>query len=325
LGRGPDFFHSDIIKMSKKKRHHYLARFYLNGFIDPINKPYIWIYEKGNPEIRKASSKDIAVKKYYYSFIRPDESKDVETLENAFAQFEDIIAPVIKKITSEVTLNEDDKRIFSLFLAYSIVKVPNFRESIEETNSKFMKHILQLTASHNGGLESIIQNYEKETGKKIGISPEELRKWILDDKKYEIKTRPEFSLAMLPIATELAPVFYNMKWCFVGATDEYKFPTCDNPFFFCDPTHDHRSFYGVGLLAKNTEISFPISRNWLLSGTWEGREGQINGTNALVKEFTRRTVCSAQRYVFASEKSESLNRMVQKYVRSAPRIQIGGL
>lgn len=310
--------------MTKKKRHHYLARFYLNGFIDPRNKPYIWIYEKGNPEIRKANSKDIAVKKYYYSFIKPDGDKDIQTLEDAFAQFEGVTAPIIKKITSELTLNDDDRHIFSLFLAYSIVKVPNFRESIEDTHSKFMKHLLHLTASHNRGLETIIQNYEKETGKKLGISPEKLRNWILDN-QYEIETRPEFSLAMLPIANELAPVFYNMNWCFIGATDEYKFPTCDNPLFFCDPTHDPRSFYGVGLLAKNIEVSFPISKDWLWFGTWEGREEYIMGTNALVKEFTRRTVRSAQSYVFASESSQSLNRMVQKYVNSVPRIQISGL
>lgn len=53
--------------MSRKKRNHYVPEFYLRSFIDPFNPPYLWVYEKGNPEILKVSVKDAAVKKEYYT------------------------------------------------------------------------------------------------------------------------------------------------------------------------------------------------------------------------------------------------------------------
>lgn len=51
-----------------KKRHHYLPKFYLEEFVDPRNSPYIWIYEKGQSQIRKANATNIAVKKDFYTY-----------------------------------------------------------------------------------------------------------------------------------------------------------------------------------------------------------------------------------------------------------------
>jgi hypothetical protein len=61
---------------AKKKRHHYIPRFYLEGFVDPLNKPYIWVYEKGNPNIIKATAENVAVRKHYYSFVTAGGNED---------------------------------------------------------------------------------------------------------------------------------------------------------------------------------------------------------------------------------------------------------
>jgi hypothetical protein len=63
-------------RKTKKRRHHYLPEFYLKGFVDSNREPYLWIYEKGNMEIRNASPKDAAVLSDYYSFTNPKGEKD---------------------------------------------------------------------------------------------------------------------------------------------------------------------------------------------------------------------------------------------------------
>src|SRR2546423_15005720 len=103
--------------MGKKKRHHYVPRFYLNGFIDPVNEPFIWVYQKGESQIIKATAENIALEKHYYSFTSPTGEKDSETFENALSEMEGKAAPIIAKIKRGQTLNEDDRAVFAVFLA----------------------------------------------------------------------------------------------------------------------------------------------------------------------------------------------------------------
>ena len=81
----------------------------MDGFIDPHNKPYIWIYKKGNEDIIKATSRDIAVEKHYFSYRTPNGSRDSNTLVNALEKIEGNTASVFKKIREEISLSAEDK------------------------------------------------------------------------------------------------------------------------------------------------------------------------------------------------------------------------
>lgn len=308
--------------MGIKKRHHYIPRFYLYGFVDPHNEPYVWVYEKGNEKIIKSTSKDIAVKKHYFSFLTLDGERDSDTLENIISGLESNTPSVFKNIVEEKSLREEDKIYFATFLALMMVRVPNFRKNVENATGESIKKINIIQASNKKFFEDMIRQFEKDTGKKINMSIEEFRKWILDG-KYNIKVNPQFSLAMIiSFVNELSHIFLGMKWTFIKSTEEYKFLTGDNPLFYCDPTHDPNSFYGVGLLNKNVEVTFPISKDLALFASWKGETGHIQGKNKIVKEINRRTVLSALRFVFSSEKSDIINKFIQKYVGSAPKMKV---
>jgi len=308
--------------MVKKKRHHYISRFYLEGFIDPNNKPYIWVYEKGNPNIIKATAGNIAVQKHYYAFTTPEGEKDSETFENLFAEIEGKVAPILKKIKDHEILNDQERFLFAIFLAFTMTRVPSYRENIERATGELIKKINMILASHPTGFKSMIKKFERDTGSKIGMPIEDFQKFVLDG-EYDVKVNSQFSLGMVtPSAKEFAPIFYRMNWAFLEATHDYKFVGSDNPLFFIDPTHDPRSFYGVGLLNKNVEVSFPISKDLMFLGTWQKLEGYKHCDNRLVKEMNRRTVISALRFVFSSQYSDGLHRLVQKHKDSAPRLEV---
>jgi len=308
--------------MSIKKRHHYIPKFYLEGFIDPHNRPYLWVYEKGNKKIIKATSKDIAVEKHYFSFLMLDGERNSDTLENVMAEIERNSAPIFKKIIRGQSLSKEDKAYFATFLAFMMIRVPNFRKNIENAIGELMKRISMVSASNRRAFEAMIKRYEKDTRKKINMPIEELRKWVLEG-EYDIKANPELALGMaLSTTRELFPVFLGMKWTFVRATDEYKFLTSDNPLFYCDPTHDPNSFYGVGLINKNVEVTFPIFKDLALFASWKDRGTYIQGKNRLVKDINKRTILAASRFVFSSGKSDDINKLVQKYKNSAPVIKV---
>lgn len=305
--------------MTKKKRHHYIPRFYLDGFVDPLNRPYIWVYEKGNPNIIKATAENVAVRKHYYSFVTAVGHED--SFEDIFGMIESEVAPIFRKIINHENLENEERSSFAYFLALIMMRVPKYRENVEKVTGEIIKRATMLWASHPEDFKSMIKKFEKDEGSKTGMPVEELQDFILSG-EFDIVVKPQFSLGMLDLVKHFAPIFHAMNWAFWEASD-YMFVTSDTPLFYDDPTHDPGSVYGVGLLSKNIEVTFPISKDLMLFATWNGPEGYIKVNNKKVKEFNRRMVISALRFVFAPLHSQDLNRTVQKYKDSSPMIKIG--
>ena len=126
------------LHLMSKKRAHYIPRFYLTGFVDPRNKPYLWLCEKGNLDIRKSTAANIAVRKKYYSFLMPEGEQDLEIFEDVLAKIEGRAAPVFRVIGQRQSLSDQERVIFAIFLAFIMVRVPNYRENVERATADFM-------------------------------------------------------------------------------------------------------------------------------------------------------------------------------------------
>ena len=309
------------IKMAEKIRSHYIPKFYLEGFLSPLKrKPTLYLYEKGNSEIRRASPEDAAVIKGYYSIDSPQSNIDENIVENILSLVESYSAPVIRKIKNKEELNNDDRENFSVFLGYMLTRVPQHRKMTEDLSAKAAKSLLMAQASHKEGFEVLLKQYEKDTGKKINYPVEKLRRFLMDASKYDFKAHPNISLTLMHTAIELAPIFIEMNWSFWGATDESKYITSDNPLYYFDrtaPSHE-----GAGLINKNIELYFPVSRDIMFVGSWHNISGYRKSDSNNVRGWNKNTIIFALRFVFASQYSEGLNRIVQRYIDSAPKVEV---
>jgi uncharacterized protein DUF4238 len=178
-------------------------------------------------------------------------------------------------------------------------------------------------ASNPDMFKSLVDKFERDAGNKVDILIKELREFELEG-QYDIKVNPKFSLGMIGLALDFAPIPENMKWAFFVATDDYKFVTSDNPLFYFDPTCDPSSLCGGGFLSKNVEVTFSISKDLAFLGTWKNGEDEdyVKVNNNRVRAINHRTVVSASRFIFSSQKSGGLNGLVQKYKYSAPRVGV---
>ncbi|MBL7131062.1 MAG: DUF4238 domain-containing protein, partial [Candidatus Omnitrophica bacterium] len=248
-----------MAEQNPKKRHHYIPVFYLNGFTN--KNGCLYIYDKVDKPVFESSPEGIAYENHYFSFMTPHGERDSETVENNIMLLEGEFARVVKKIHNCEDLTVDDRIVFALFMASMIVRIPNMRDNIRKSTGETIKHISVFMASHKENFERMMEKYERDTGKQIGMNVEELRQWMKNPDNYDVTVDKQYAIAMaLSLLENFARVFFQMKWAFLRATDDYKYMTGDNPLQYIDPTHNPRSFYGVGLANKNIEVSLPLSK-----------------------------------------------------------------
>jgi hypothetical protein len=198
------------------------------------------------------------------------------------------------------------------------------RDNIQKSTGEMTKHISVFMASHKENFERIMQKYEADTGKQIGMNVEELRQWMKNPDNYNVTVDKQYSTATaLSLLEDFARVFFQMKWAFLTATDDYKYMAGDNPLRYIDPTHNPHSFYGVGLANKNIEVSLPLSKEICAFGSWKHKEGYLQANNQHVKHLNRMTVIASVKFVFADKKSDDIDKFVKKYKNSHPVMSVG--
>lgn len=307
-----------------KKRHHYIPRFYLNWFSDPTYENNVWVYDKDTGNVFNATPANIGCEKHYHTFVNELGEKDTETIEKLYESVETPAGALFKKLHNGSHLNDEDKASFAMFATTMMVRVPNYRNNIEKVSAEVIDQMNKVLAADKDAYEKSYRRFQKATGTPEDIPVEELRQFVLGG-EYTLTVDPQFSLALsVKNILYLYGIFHKMKWIFIKATD-YKFLTSDNPLFYYDPTHDRNSFYGVGLANKNIEVTLPLSRKLCAIGGWELKSDYytVQGKSETVKAINRRTVLSALRYVFSSENSDALQRLVTKHKGSAPTLKVG--
>lgn len=306
---------------SIKKRHHFVSRFYLKGFVDPRNVPYIWIYEKGCNEVRKASSKDIAVIEDFYSFRKIDGTKNIDSFENFFQILEENAAPSIKKILKEEKITNEERSHLSTFIALQFLRVPSFRNDIKEMiESEIVSHQKGLASEKNRFTDYLDSFGPAKEEILAGTDEEELRSYIIDG-KYKVRVDKDRSLLYIyELLFSIGSTIHQFYWNFLISPNSYKFVTCDNPFFYFDPKKSLSQQKGVGLMSPNTELSFPLSKDIAILATSKYSTDEYkNVSDKMVKEINRRTVISAQRFVFSSHKYNGLNKLIKEFENFRPK------
>jgi len=308
-----------------KDNHHYVPQGYLRGFTIEGEKSLIWEYDKNTGEISRQprSIRDICSEHHYYAQKHEDGSNDHESMEDAFHEIEDKSPRVIKDIKfpgtgKKVVLADEDRVILSFFAAIQLFRVPNFREGIEEMQRK----LVEISLGHkvakdkeDGALPKVIEELYERGGIKIDI-------------ERFVSLEP-----MINMAREGATRLLEKVWHLAAPANGMTFVTSDNPVYFQAPG-EYREEVGpyLGPMHPLSEVTLPLRKDLLLifSPSVKRTPSQYNLLNCmsvqLDKEDTRninkRTTLAAAQYVYSSEKSEGLARMVGKFKGSSQRVVV---
>jgi len=297
----------------KKRRHHYLPQFYLRNFVDQHPKGKLWVYTKDAESFRAASPRDLAVEKDYHTVVRRDGVVDRNTMEDTVASLENIAAPVIQKILRGAALSFDDYQIFALFISQLFLRVPARRNAVARMMSEMLKQMSKRFAENKESYLADYRRFETDTGDNSDADPECVREFILSD-DYDITVDSSAALgASLGAIGTVVNWLVRMNWVFVRASGRFRFLTCDNPVFYCDPTLPPNPWRGAGLANPGVEVSCPLSPNVLAFASYRAVPRQhAKASSELVRRFNQQTIDSAYRYIFASEGSPALQRFIRR-------------
>jgi hypothetical protein len=307
---------------TKKNKHHFVSRFYLEGFVDQSNSPYLWLYDKDKRSISNASPRHAGCGTRFYAFPKQDGTIDTNSLEELLQSYEGQIAPVFRKIESHSELTNEEREVFSTFLGLTLTRVPNFRSMIEKYYGRFIKET-SLRMAKRGLFDDIRDELAKD-GKPVNEELHAKAVKMMKNGEFDVEVFPHASIEFfLRSAVDAANLFHQMHWIFLLAEGRYPFVTSDNPLAYTVPMQDPKSSYGVGLGHPKVEVTFPLTQELALFAGWRDFAGLYQrATDATVQTVNKRTIKNAQRFIYASFKDEGFSKLVWRLSGVSPKIDL---
>ncbi len=248
--------------------------------------------------VKLRSPKGIAKATDYYA-VGTDQTVETEILRRV----EDPTAAVIRRLRNRTfQLTDLERSNLAYFMALLATRVPGWRNAQEELVGRIAEAYVKLAVEHPDYFERMARRGNAGLSKK---EIEEARLSALDPENYTYRESSTLSLAhMLGTAARLAKILFEMAWLFCAPPKGLHFVTCDNPVRWYDPTADPA--FRFGLIFRNSILSFPISPQLCLVGSWRDHlPAFARADKATVKDLNDRVIRFAEQYIFAASKADA--------------------
>ncbi len=311
--------------MSTPKRQHIIPCLHLRHFAGDDPPGQVWNYDSDSGRVWSAAPENTAVEGHFYSGEREDGSMDTRIEEHLASVEDSAMSAYSALLRAEIPAKDQPRVNFSHFLGLMYARTRSMRRITAEGYGKFMQIMLYANASHPDAFDSAIRRYERETGQAIdGEQREQVRQSMLDPSKYEFVVPKERTLNVLGLADQLAPIFFNMNWWVMTASERF-FVTSDNPVVREVDPQSVSPFYGDGGFANNTaEVTFPLSPQKLLLMTWRDVEyrREINGDAVWAANMARAS--QSEQFLYAHRNDAEVTKLAAECRDSRPGMRISG-
>lgn len=268
----------------KKRKHHYLPRFYVGGFTNEQGEVFVLEHETG--KINKQSKNGTFHLPYFYSVDfskypkRDPESAarikkilglpDIDTsnvkdhpdmIEDLLGDSENLAAQIIPKLVSGEHITDIERVELSTFMALMYTRTPAFREFTTRLEKGMMEDSMKKLFSSKEKIkkvsdEMLKDGYEKE------INVDDIYD-LYKDKRYKIEIPKELNVEhMLMLVPVIDQILYNKTWFIIKAPKDTSFITSDLPVFMHHPGMSRG--LNPGFSTPRVKVFFPLSQKCLL-------------------------------------------------------------
>lgn len=276
--------------MAQPRKHHFLPQFYLREF--SADRARIWQIEKSSGRAFGAPIKDTAAIRDFHE-IDSDSVDDPHAIEKKLAEIEGAIAPCFREFLAEGFANEAALNEVIGLITMLRMRVPAMKAHID----KFQKEYIRSTGKM---LREIGEIPPPPPGLEDVLDFDNLTITVSNWKTLELMFHGAGN-------SEAIECLANMRITLYLAPIGCEFITSDQPVSLFHPTIKPTDPIGAGLVSDGVEVSVPLSRSKLLM--FDHRFGQnrvMVATADEMAEFNRRTIVMADRFVYASYRSDGL-------------------
>lgn len=289
------------------RRHHFLPQCYLRGFAHHREKPKLFVVDCKEGKSFTTNPVNIAQERDFHAV--QVEGLAPDALEQALAKVESEIAPALERIARTGSIKSGDDRILVLNLAALIaVKNPRHRETMRDFIERIGKSTMQLALATRERWEAQVDQMKAAGYMSADEDADyEGMKEFVSRREYSIGVNTGAHLAWeLSAFNGVLPTFIDRRWAVLRAPSRTAgFVTSDHPVClrWSDPA-DHRGFHGPGHGLKDTTVTFPVSKEVALMGTFEAiSDVEVDLNEEQVAALNSRIMGGADRRIFARDSS----------------------
>ena len=241
-----------------EKRHHYVPKTYLNGFVN--EKGFLWVGRKNDPQNHlNLKPENVALQRYYYSQTLPDGSRD-NRMEKFFGNIEAEWSVLRDKLVGWSKLSPEESGQLWSFVGMQRCRVPAARNMVEDILAHHaMLHLRELDEA--GELLPYPEGY-----------PDIMR-------SVRVSIDPHKSLeAIGQLLKGFRELIGRVGFQIVHNETDTLFVTSDNPVAIFDPSVAERELrpYVISRTDGPVELLFPVDLRTAIRGhsDWHSRHSQ---------------------------------------------------
>ena len=289
--------------------HHYLSQAFLSGFTDGGGN--IWMFDRKTNRISATAPRVIASEKDLYAFIGSDGTtrRDIET--QFFQLVDRPIRPILRRLEARHDWSVKELDDLALFVGCLRVRTPSGIDELDQVFRGLADTMHPYRSKEY--LEERIKTYERDTGKSLGMTADEIVEMFTSGRYEIVPERGHLLVAMCEMGTTLATRLRTLDWTFLVAAQDRQFIVSDCPFVIVPPSGHDGSLTGAGILSKGAVKYVALSARLCLKMGDTGTQvtyRTANGTD--VRRINCWTANNSERFIFGS--SEAL---LQRVVNAA--------
>ena len=302
-----------------KKKHHYLTRYYLEGFCDA--NEMVWTYLKASSKKPfPQKPENTALENKLYNLNIQNSPELISKIEDYFShKIETPAADPFKKLIARSLPDSDAKNKLSLFFGSLFVRTPSYLAHLDKIFSTDLHHFVKTLASNKDHYHESWKNFDPSAS---DTEIEEYRQLVLKE-NIIIGVNRNFLLENMVLMIKIIASFlYAMKWCLIETNKDWHFITSDSLANIVNADIKKQGFYQPGFGMHNSEVTIPISKYLTLvminNSNLKEDIFSINNQKKsfkfnlkdIIKNLNKITVLRANQFIFSSTNSEKIKRLL---------------
>ncbi|AQV93189.1 DUF4238 domain-containing protein [Cupriavidus necator] len=269
--------------MNRPRRHHFVPRFYLEGFCADDARA-LAVYDRVRNAYRAQRPTEVAHRRDYYAY-EDEHGNPVFTIEEGLGEVEGEASAVIQRVDNDALLSDDDRLTLATYAAFQFTRTPAYAAWVAAFRQEFAR------------------NARQEQVDALPEAPD-----LAADRGAALG-------AMLRHAPKLAHVFMHFNWTiWRRESDRQSFVTTDSPVCILQSERPEPNIYaGAGMLMPVVITVLPLSQASVLAMSGIGNRMD---NRTLTRDWVRRVnlavVSQAQHFIFGRDLA-----LVQSLVRAA--------